>query len=230
VSGRVRVEDHLLLVKKLAGEVRRSLGNSVAIDDLIAYGNKGLVEAASRFDPSRGFAFSTFAYYRIKGAIYDGVREMGWRPRSRPEAKQVKFEAGANAALQQVADESQPGAASDAAAVENAIVQVAMVFSISHDTDAIQRQPDKSPDALAKVEADSDAVHVHAAIKTLPEKEKKLLELMYFEEKSLTDAGAAIGLSKSWACRLHARALRLMAEALEARGMESPQPARAGAR
>lgn len=224
MSSGVRIEDHFPLVRKLAAEVRRSLGNSVEFDDLFAYGTKGLVEAHGRFDPNRGFAFSTFAYYRIKGAIYDGVREMGWRSRSRAQKQQVCFEHGANLALQQVADEAPAaGGADDADAVERAITQVATAYLVSVDTDAIHRTPDPSPDPEAQLSASGEGAHVRAALGTLPEKERRLVELMYFEDKSLTEAGAAIGLSKSWACRLHARALRLLSEELASRGVTASQ-------
>jgi len=59
-----------------------------------------------------------------------------------------------------------------------------------------------------------DTVRVRKAIETLPEKERRLMELYYFAEKNLEEAGAELGLSKSWACRLHARAVNLLREAL----------------
>src|SRR5215471_8434219 len=76
------VEQHLSLVQALARKVKKSVGASIELDDLVAYGSKGLVEAAERFDARQGVAFSTFAYYRIRGAMYDGLRTMGWYSRS----------------------------------------------------------------------------------------------------------------------------------------------------
>ncbi len=76
------IEQHLSLVQAIARKVKKSLTTSIGVDDLVGYGSKGLVEAAERFDARQGVAFSTFAYYRIRGAMYDGMRVMGWYSRS----------------------------------------------------------------------------------------------------------------------------------------------------
>lgn len=66
------------LVRSLAVRIHRKLPARIELDDLIAYGELGLLEAAQSFNPRRGCQFSTFAYYRIRGAIYDGAAKMGW--------------------------------------------------------------------------------------------------------------------------------------------------------
>jgi DNA-directed RNA polymerase specialized sigma subunit len=66
------------LVRSLAVRIHRKLPARIELDDLIAYGELGLLEAAQSFDARRGCQFSTFAYYRIRGAIYDGAAKMGW--------------------------------------------------------------------------------------------------------------------------------------------------------
>ena len=76
------VEQHLSLVQAIARKVKKTLGTSIEYDDLVAYGSKGLVEAADRFDARPGVAFTTFAYYRIRGAMFDGLRTMGWYSRA----------------------------------------------------------------------------------------------------------------------------------------------------
>jgi RNA polymerase sigma factor FliA len=76
------VEQHLQLVQAIARKVKKTLGTSIEYDDLVAYGSKGLVEAADRYDARPGVAFTTFAYYRIRGAMFDGLRTMGWYSRA----------------------------------------------------------------------------------------------------------------------------------------------------
>jgi RNA polymerase sigma factor FliA len=76
------VEKHLSLVQAIARKVKKTLNASIELDDLVGYGAKGLVEAAERFDARHGVAFTTFAYYRIRGAMYDGLRVMGWYSRA----------------------------------------------------------------------------------------------------------------------------------------------------
>ncbi len=66
------------LVRSLAVQIHRKLPATIELDDLIAYGELGLMEAAQSFDPSHGCQFSTFAYYRIRGSIYDGAAKMSW--------------------------------------------------------------------------------------------------------------------------------------------------------
>lgn len=226
-----RIEAHLPLVRRIAGEVRRSLGGRAEIGDLIAYGTEGLIHALDRFDPKRGITFSSFAYYRIRGAVWDGVRKMGWKSRRTPEAALARFQAGANLALQQAADDAPAAASADEAdAIARTIARVGVAYVVSFDLEAVDRQASETPNPEAQTGDASERAFVRRALTTLPEKERTLLLLMYFEDKSLTEAGAAIGLSKSWACRLHARALELLGDALSERGFEGPQPEGAGRR
>ncbi len=80
------VLEHQALVHSIAIRIRRSYQIDMDIDELISFGFMGLVEAANRFDPERGYRFSTFAYYRIRGAIIDGLAEIGPLPRPRARA------------------------------------------------------------------------------------------------------------------------------------------------
>src|SRR6516164_7092955 len=96
------VEQHLPLVHAVARKVKRTLNAAVDLEDLVGYGSKGLVEAAERFDARQGVAFSTFAYYRIRGAMYDGLRTMGWY--SRADYARYRAEERANEYLRSQAD------------------------------------------------------------------------------------------------------------------------------
>ena len=96
------VEKHLSLVQAIARKVKKTLNASIELDDLVGYGSKGLVEAAERFDARHGVAFTTFAYYRIRGAIYDGLRAMGWY--SRADYARYRAEERANEYLRNRAD------------------------------------------------------------------------------------------------------------------------------
>src|SRR4051812_21483119 len=103
------VEQHLSLVQAIAAKLKRTLGRSIEFEDLVAYGAKGLIEAAERFDPQQKVAFTTFAYYRIRGAMLDGLRTMGWY--SRADYARYRAEERANEYLQNQADRE--GAAKD---------------------------------------------------------------------------------------------------------------------
>ena len=77
-SAEALVEQYRSFVTALAKKILRSLPSFVELEDLEGYGQIGLIEASRRFDPTRGVQFKTFAYYRIRGAIYDGIRKMAW--------------------------------------------------------------------------------------------------------------------------------------------------------
>jgi RNA polymerase sigma factor for flagellar operon FliA len=213
------VEQHLDLVQAIARKVKRSLGARIDFDDLVAYGSKGLVEAAERFDARPGVQFTTFAYYRIRGAMYDGLRTMGWY--SRADYARYRAEERANEYLQSHADRpAGEGGASQTADQAEALAAVAQVLSgvaAVHIT-SLEAAATVADETFAAPDAAIDSTRLGSrareAVKKLPEKERRLLELYYFEDKTLEEAGAALGLSKSWACRLHARAVDLLRQAL----------------
>ncbi|HSP07431.1 MAG TPA: sigma-70 family RNA polymerase sigma factor, partial [Acidobacteriota bacterium] len=70
------IEKYTPLIRSLARQIRGRLSLTIEFEDLESYGRLGLLEASRRFDYKLGVAFKTFAYYRIKGAIYDGLRKM----------------------------------------------------------------------------------------------------------------------------------------------------------
>src|SRR5512140_1255411 len=107
------VEEHLHLVHTIAAKLRGRLGKTMEPGDLVGYGTKGLIEAAERFDPRHGVSFPAFAHYRIRGAIFDGMRTMGWysrgdyaRFRAEERASEYLAEAAAREAADKAADPS----------------------------------------------------------------------------------------------------------------------------
>ena len=184
-----------------------------------------MIEAAHKYDPKQGTAFSTFAYYRVRGAMFDGMRSMGWYSRSdyaRFRAEERANEYMAAAAARQTSAQAEAPApaemATDKAEVLQDIAEVLSGVAAVHIT---------SMEAAAEVTdsrfkaADEQLLYaenrkrVRAALAKLPEKERQLLELYYFADMNLEDAGKKLGLSKSWACRLHSRAVNLLREALQ---------------
>jgi RNA polymerase sigma factor for flagellar operon FliA len=219
------VEEHLSLVQAIARKVKKTVGRSISLDDLVAYGSKGLVEAAERYDARPGVAFSTFAYYRIRGAMFDGLRTMGWY--SRADYARYRAEERANEYLQSHADRegaadgdkatAKPDGKADAAETLAAVAQLLSGVATVHIT-SLEAAAHVADQTFAAPDAGIDpgrlGKRLREAITTLPEKERRLMELYYFEEKTLEEAGGALGLSKSWACRLHARAVDLLRAAM----------------
>jgi RNA polymerase sigma factor for flagellar operon FliA len=217
------VEKHLSLVQAIARKVKKSLHASVELDDLVGYGAKGLVEAAERFDARHGVAFTTFAYYRIRGSMYDGLRAMGWY--SRADYARYRAEERANEYLRNHADREGAAAAEGAPASDRkdqaqTLAEISEILSsvaTVHITslEAAATVPDESlPAPDAAVDSQRMSRRLREAVAALPEKERRLMELYYFADKNLEEAGATLGLSKSWACRLHARAVDLLRDAI----------------
>ena len=225
------IENHLALVQAIARKVKKTLSASIDFEDLVGYGSKGLVEAAERFDPTQGVTFSTFAYYRIRGAMFDGLRTMGWYSRS--DYARYRAEERANELLQAHAERDAaeraaaarlPAGASraaegsgDTATTLASIGQILSEVAAVHITslDAAARIADESlpaPDAI--IDTGRLGVRLRSAIQKLPARERELMDLYYYGGKNLEEAGESMGLSKSWACRLHARAIQLLRAAM----------------
>ena len=223
------VEENLDLVRSIAGKLRRSLGRHLDLDELVAYGSRGLVEAASRFDSQQGVAFSTFAYYRIRGAMLDGLRTMGWY--SRGDYARYRAEERATEYLRNLAEREGAAAApaSQAHAPAETLAEIAEVLSgvaTIHIT-SLEAAAGVTDERLPPPDQQLERLHMQArarrALEKLPEKERRLLQLHYFEDMNLEVAGAKMGLSKSWVSRLHARAVDRLRKVLEAEEETNPE-------
>jgi len=199
-------EAHRELVERVVRRLVSELDLSCDIQDLRGYGFQGLLEAKERFDPDRGVRFSTFAYYRVRGAVLDGVRKQGWLKR-RAYAKLKAIEAAdsvSEASGEANAQRPLESVASRAAAIDDVLNKVSaayMLAAVGQDRQEDERTPERM---LAEAEEQSS---VKRGLHKLPEKERSLLEAVYFDGATIEQAGERLGLSKSWASRLHGKAL-----------------------
>jgi len=221
------VEEHLGLARAVAIKVKREIQPPVELDDLVAYGSQGLLEAAERFDERVGVAFGAFAYYRIRGAIYDGLRQFGHLPRA--EYAKVKAQQRAHEYLANLSDRelgaraagSPPTAPSSTEDHLRALheAMTGVVTSYVTSLEAMALGGHQVADGRLSPEEETDVAEfrkvLKAAIDKLPEKERHFIVKHYFEDKNLQDAGTELGFTKSWASRLHARALELLRKSLE---------------
>lgn len=218
-------------VRSLACTVRKQFNAQLELEELIAYGQMGLLEAAERFDPRVGAGFLTFAHYRIKGAIFDGLRKMGVLRGA--DLREAHLGGRVTAFLGNLADREAGGSNRGASVVDDvkeissAVAGLAMVFATSMEaTEGLQIADHSLLPADEKLELDQLKRRVRAAMEQLPEKERKLLLGYYFQSKTLEEAGAEIGQSKSWASRLHARAIERLKETLSEDEEESSSDSR----
>jgi RNA polymerase sigma factor for flagellar operon FliA len=217
------VELNLRYAYAIASEVSRKLPLSVERNDIQGWAELGLVEAAESFDPRRGIQFKTFSYYRIKGAIYDGLRKMGWYPKG--QYQRMRFEVAANEYLKDASAES-PAPASPEAQwrdVKDVTANLLSCYMLSLEAipqDPIDKQQVSAEESVARREQLS---HLRRCLSLLPERNRAVLELFYFEDLSLEAIGRKLGLSKSWVCRLHAKSLELLRKLLSQRRPVLPE-------
>ena len=219
------IEEHQGLVRALAWRIHRNLPEHMELDDLIAYGQIGLAEAAQGFDFDRGNRFSTFAYYRVRGAIYDGLSKMGWFSRS--QYQRIRFTQMANELLRldgETSEETERTNSEDSdwlCGLTSALAVVYLATQATEDGESLDPGlADNSTPSPPSVAIGLETTQkLHELIAQLPAESGKLIRAVYFEGLSLSEAGQQIGVSKAWASRLHAKALGRLADSLRSLGL-----------
>jgi RNA polymerase sigma factor for flagellar operon FliA len=232
-SGDQKVRDRLILtyaplVKYVAGRLGSGLPAHVDDDDLVSYGLLGLIGAIERFDPDRDIKFETYAISRIKGSIIDELRSMDWVPRSvRSRARDIEraigeLEARLGRAPTDEEISSKLGVSEDelneslSEISRTSIAALDELWTVSAGGDQIalidtveDTQGPNPQSALAETELKEA---VGEAIARLPEREKLVVTLYYYEELTLREIGEVLGVTESRVSQLHTKAiLRLKA-------------------
>jgi RNA polymerase sigma factor for flagellar operon FliA len=209
------VEQYADYVVRIAKQIKRSLSPNVETDDLIGYGMTGLIEAAERFNPSMGANFSTFSFYRIRGAIYDGLRVMG--SLSRTEYKRQRFDEKASAYMSSERQKNALKALNPEEELQGMAKKVQRLVTIyvtalnEKDIQGIADDDlEQADDRMARLELYEK---MRAALGKLSKSDQEIINSYYFEDKSLEEVGKVLGLSKSWTCRKHARAMEKLSDA-----------------
>jgi len=183
------------MVERIAHRAAATYGlpNGVDTDDLISCGVLGLAEAWERYDPARGVAFEAFAIPRVKGAVIDAIRASDWVPR---KARQRSRMTGEPVALLVSMDESRSSDDGDQTTADRLA---------DHDL------PEPGQEMLAA----ENRRELVGALNRLPERERMIVTLHYFERVALQDIAKSFGVTESRVSQLHTRALRMMRGALE---------------
>ncbi len=205
-------------MRSIAWKIHRKLPRQVDIDDLIAYGQVGLTQAASNFDRQRKNEFNTYAFYRVRGAIFDGLKQMAWFKLRDYDASTYEYQAeeqDRQAALENPAPEA------DAEGWLGGMSKRMSVHSLSSGSET--RSDGKLVDerSAAPLTAASDRElrqSLARLIDELPADAKALIRATYFEGVTLTEAGRRLNMSKAWASRLQTRALQRLERGLRLSG------------
>lgn len=223
-----RVENGLPFVEALARRMASTMPHSIDISDLVQDGVIGLIDAAHRFDDSRGIKFETFAERRIRGAMIDALRKDAWprgvrRVRRELEAAREKLRAslGHEPSLADLAE----AIGSDEKRLGKTIVRINTIESTSPFSNVEAVDESQLPAVLVpaeperpdlQYERDEVKARVRNAIATLPPREQRVIALYYYNEVTMKDIGAELGVNESRVSQLHARAIRRLRDALGA--------------
>lgn len=211
------------LVPSLARQIRRAVGPSVGLAELISCGNEGLLDAARRFDPTRQVPFRSYAYLRIRGAILDGVRAIMPLPRRMWE-KLRALEAAQKLTESRISDDSGALPPQDVGDAEAALAEHLAAMTTAMAIGMLARPGTGECSEPISVEVNSPEQlairmeltrQVEQAIETLPTVEGILVRRHYLEGQNFGAIAKDLGLSKSWASRLHRRAMERLAESLQ---------------
>jgi RNA polymerase sigma factor for flagellar operon FliA len=211
------------LVKYVAGKVSMGMPQNIEFEDLVSYGVFGLIDAIGKYDPARGIKFKTYAMTRIRGAIFDELRSIDWIPRSvRQKAKRIEQviselenKLGRTVEDEEIAKEM--GISNEEFhTLLNKLSGTSMlslndIWYLGDDSDelsileTLEAPKNMNPDVLIEKEEIRD--HIIDAIKKLPEKEKKVIVLYYYEDLTLKEIGEVLEVTESRVSQLHTKAI-----------------------
>lgn len=187
---------HQGLVRAIAWKMHQRVPRNVDLDDLVAYGQIGLLEAITAFDATRGRKFTTYAWHRIRGAMLDGLGKMAWFDRAAYERGDYERKAAPASGTGDAPPARRP-----------AQTDLETVGVMSRELDA--------GEASLRLEL---VMFLRDLLAALPEKEAILLRGTFFEGRTLTEAARRVGISTAWASRLQTRTLADLRIALERGG------------
>jgi RNA polymerase sigma factor for flagellar operon FliA len=225
----VFIRQYMPLVKYVAGKVATGLPGTIEFDDLVGYGQFGLIDAIEKFDPEKNVKFKTYAVTRIRGAIFDELRLQDWVPRSvRQKTREIEDVIGElEAKLGRTATDAEIAQAMGITEAEfqqtvmkvsgTSVISLNDMWSSGDDSehisivDSIEAPSSLNPEVIAEREEVRRVIA--EAIQELPEKEKMVLVLYYHEDLTFKEIGKVLDVSESRISQLHTKAnLRLKAK------------------
>ncbi len=215
------IKQYSPLVKYVAGKIAVSMPPNMDYDDLVGFGVLGLIDAINKFDPYKDVKFKTYAITRIRGAIYDELRSLDWVPRSvRQKNKQLEIS-------MRKLESSLGRTPTDEELAEDMEISLSELNTLMHkvsltnllnldDTNHGNNEQSSMLDMLeahisvqpeSEIERNEIKKIVIETIKELPEKEKKVLILYYYEDLTLKEIGKVLDVTESRISQLHTRAI-----------------------
>ena len=216
------IEAYAPLVKYLAQRLAGRLPASVSLEDLISEGVLGLLDAITKYDPTQATSFKTYAEYRIQGAMLDYVRAWDWVPRSVRQKEHALTQAYAALEHQHGRpahdDEVAGWLGLDLATLEHWLTEVRGVSVVSLEKPLapgaegqaltpLAQLAAAAPGPCERAETEDLKRHLAAAIDVLPQQEKVVLSLYYFEELTLREIGKVLEVTESRISQIRTKAM-----------------------
>ncbi len=222
------IVQYIYLTKYVIGRIKLNLPANFAIEDITSFGIEGLIDAITKFEPSKGSHFETYAIMRIKGTIIDKIRAQDWIPRSarkkikdiKQAGEELKQKLGRIATNQEVAEYL----GIEREKVESALTSDATIGSLYDKKysgedgieliDTLEDTNSQNPlDKLAEKDVKNE---LQNALKQLPERERMVMVLYYHQNMTLKEIGQNIEVSESRVCQIHAQAIMKLRNILNA--------------
>jgi RNA polymerase sigma factor for flagellar operon FliA len=215
------IVEHLPTVRFIARRIHEGLPEHVLIEDLFSAGAVGLMDAAKRFDPSKGVKFSTFAQLRIRGAILDSLRVLDWAPRElRRKGRAVKQTVGDLTARFQRAPSEAEIAGELGIGLTDYHLLLGELNGLEVGSLHEERWDDSGEEELAYIHtaleedplfrclAGETRQRLTEAVDALPERERLVMNLYYYEELTMMEISSVLGVAASRASQIHMSAVR----------------------
>jgi len=226
------IHEYAPMVKYVAGRIAMRLPPHIEVDDLISVGVLGLFDAIQKYDPSRGARFKTYAEFRVRGAILDELRSLDWVPRSvRQKAatldavtQKLRGELGRPPEDDEIAAEM----GLDLEGFYAALYQTRNMPVLSLEDMGITKESGEPQNLLECLAGKRDAdPHVQMrleelkeaiarGIDQLPEKERLMISLYYYEELTMKEIGEVLGITESRVSQIHSKAVYRLRTRLKA--------------
>jgi RNA polymerase sigma factor for flagellar operon FliA len=215
------IQEFTHVIRSMAHRLAFRLPAYLSAEDLISVGIIGLMDAMEKYDPSREAKFKTYAEFRIRGAMLDEIRSMDWIPRSVHERiallqrtySELLNRLGRPPAEEEVAAELKMSRAE----LDDFLTRARAAIVVSLDDLNVQDQDGQKmlgmltdssqPDPLATLVHGRERQVLCQAIQELPEKERMVLTLYYFEELTMKEIGQVLKVTESRVCQIHSKAI-----------------------